>query len=205
MQMRNYVIQRLNLADPNPPSGRYPYEDLDPSVELDDRTNALAVSLSDTIYGVRKIRNDATSKVNFVRVAGDGSGTVKFLGKTPGNQLCVAGAISDRNTYYFLISDLGSGPEKGRMYYIENVDDEPGYASQRNDVIGTFVPGEPGSTMGLAKSGKFFTSVADLAVLTLDAPQKDIIFGAHARELRMVIITLGATPGVEIKEVDAKT
>ena len=77
--------------------------------------------------------------------------------------------------------------------------------ANRSYVIGTFVPGEPGSTMGLARSGKFFLDVADLAVLTLDAPQKDIIFGANARELRMVIITLGATPGVEIKEVDAKT
>ena len=47
------------------------------------------------------------------------------------------------------------------------------------------MPGEPDSDFGLARSGKFFTACADLAVLTLS--QKDIIFGAHARELRMVI------------------
>ena len=83
-------------------------------------------SCSSTSYISSSADGDSSSKANVVRVAGDGSGTLKFLGKTPGNQLCVAGAISDRNTYYFLISDLGSGTEVGKMYYIENVDDEPG-------------------------------------------------------------------------------
>ena len=100
--------------------------------------------------------------------------------------------------YAVWISDLGSGTEVGKMYYIEDVDDEPGYSSQQNDIIGTFVPGEPDSDFGLARSGKFFTACADLAVLTLAS--KDIIFGAHARELRMVIITLGATPTTVYKK-----